>query len=221
MTEEHGSSPNGTAKPVDDAETSPAGEGPARSGRLAAIRRRAHRYLARWRSMVATTLVIAAVGVAAGVYFFLYRPDQQVGDAAARRAIQAASDGATAALSYSYEHLNRDFNNAKSHLTGDFLTYYSKFAEEGGADGAEGATDGQRQGDSGRGLGIASQFGHRAGFHRPDHGKREKERSREDAEQHPGHDDKSRRFLADLEIRPGGVSPADLVLTVTGPTEAV
>lgn len=130
MTEEHCSSPNGTAKPVDDVETSPAGEGPARSGRLAAIRRRAHRYLARWRSIVATTLVIAAVGVAAGVYFFLYRPDQQVGDAAARRAIQAASDGATAALSYSYEHLNRDFNNAKSHLTGDFLTYYSKFAEE-------------------------------------------------------------------------------------------
>lgn len=33
-------------------------------------------------------------------------------------------------MSYSYEHLNRDFNNAKSHLTGDFLTYYSKFAEE-------------------------------------------------------------------------------------------
>lgn len=130
MTEEHGSSPNGTAKPVDDVETSPAGAGPARSGRLAAIRRRAHRYLARWRSIVATTLVIAAVGVAAGVYFFLYRPDQRVGDAAARRAIQAASDGATAALSYSYEHLNRDFNNAKSHLTGDFLTYYSKFAEE-------------------------------------------------------------------------------------------
>lgn len=130
MTEEHGSSPNGTAKPVDDVETSPAGAGPARSGRLAAIRRRAHRYLARWRSIVATTLVIAAVGVAAGVYFFLYRPDQRVGDAAARRAIQAASDGATAALSYSYEHLNRDFNNAKSHLTGDFLTYYSKFADE-------------------------------------------------------------------------------------------
>nr|WP_231117553.1 hypothetical protein [Mycobacterium intracellulare] len=75
-------------------------------------------------------MVIAAVGVAAGLYFVLYRPDQQVGDAAARRAIQAASDGAAAALTYSYEHLNRDFNTAKSHLTGDFLTYYSKFAEE-------------------------------------------------------------------------------------------
>lgn len=34
-----------------------------------------------------------------------------------------------AVLSYSYDHLNRDFNNAKSHLTGDFLTYYNKFTE--------------------------------------------------------------------------------------------
>ncbi|OBE92058.1 hypothetical protein [Mycobacterium sp. 852002-10029_SCH5224772] len=138
MTEEHGSSPNGTDEAVDDVETSPAEEnasppasdGPARSRRLRAIRRRARRYLARWRSIVATTFVIAAVGVAAGVYFFLYRPDQQVGDAAAHRAIQAASDGAVAALSYSYEHLNLDFNNAKSHLTGDFLTYYSKFSDD-------------------------------------------------------------------------------------------
>lgn len=130
MTEEHGSPPNGPDEAVDDVATSPADEVPARPRRLAAIRRRAHRYLARWRSIVATTLVIAAVGVAAGVYFVVYRPDQQVGDAAAHRVIQAASDGAVAALSYSYEHLNRDFNNAKSHLTGDFLAYYSKFADE-------------------------------------------------------------------------------------------
>lgn len=138
MTLEHGSSPDGTEKAIDDVETSPAdedgrppaSEGPARLRRLAAIRRRARRHLARWRSIVATTLVIGAVAVAAGVYFIVYRPDQQVGDAAARRAIQAASDGAVAALSYSYDHLNRDFDNAKSHLTGDFLTYYSKFADE-------------------------------------------------------------------------------------------
>lgn len=138
MTVEPGSSPNGADKAVDHVEASPAeedaspsaGGGPARVRRLAAIRRRATRYLARWRSIVATTLVIAAVGVAAAVYFILYRPDQQVGDAAAHRAIQAASDGAVAALSYSYDHLNRDFNNAESHLTGDFLAYYRKFADE-------------------------------------------------------------------------------------------
>lgn len=137
MTVEHGSSPDDTEK-IDGVQTSsaeendgpPAGEDPARTGRLAVIRRRARPYLARWRAIVATALVVAAVGVAAGVYFFVYRPDQQVNDAAAGRAIRAASDGAVAALSYSYDHLNRDFDNAKSHLTGDFLAYYSKFADE-------------------------------------------------------------------------------------------
>ena len=107
----------------------PADEGSARLRRLAAIRHWARRCLARWRSIVATTLVVAAVGVAAGVYFILYRPDQRVDDAAAHRAIQAASDGAAAVLSYSYDHLDRDFANAKSHLTGDFLAYYSKFTD--------------------------------------------------------------------------------------------
>lgn len=138
MTVEHGSSLDGTEKasdgvqtsPADEDGTPPATEGTARLPGQVAIRRRAVRYWARWRSIVATMLVIAAVGVAAGVYFILYRPDQQVGDAAARRAIQAASDGAVAALSYSYDHLNRDFDNAKSHLTGDFLAYYSKFSDE-------------------------------------------------------------------------------------------
>ena len=138
MTVEHGSSLDGTEMAIEGAQTSPAdedglapaGEGPARLRRLAALRRRARRYLARWRSIVATTSVIAAVGVAAGVYFILYQPDRQVGDAAAHRAIQAASDGAVAVLSYSYDHLNRDFSNAKSHLTGDLLAYYSKFSDD-------------------------------------------------------------------------------------------
>jgi Mce-associated membrane protein len=138
MTVERGSSLDSTETAIDgmaipDADEDgrpPAGEGSARLRRLAAIRRRARRCLARWRSIVATTLVVAAVGVAAGVYFILYRPDQRVDDATAHRAIQAASDGAVAVLSYSYDHLNRDFNNAKSHLTGDFLAYYSKFTDD-------------------------------------------------------------------------------------------
>lgn len=138
MTADDDSSPEGTKETIDGVATSPAhedgptpaGEGPARLRRLAPSRRRARRYLARWRQIVATTLTIAAVGVAAGVYFIVYRPDQQVGDAAARGAIQAASDGAVAVLSYSYDHLNRDFSNAKSHLTGDILAYYSKFSDD-------------------------------------------------------------------------------------------
>ncbi|OBH40645.1 hypothetical protein [Mycobacterium mantenii] len=138
MTVEPGSSLDGTEKAIDGAQTSPVdedgkppgGDGSARLRRLAAIRRWGRHYSARWRSIVATTLVVAAVGVAAGVYFILYRPDQQVGDAARHRAIQAASDGAVAVLSYSYDHLNRDFSNAKAHLTGGLLTYYSKFSDD-------------------------------------------------------------------------------------------
>ncbi|WP_445163583.1 hypothetical protein ACTXG5_10440 [Mycobacterium sp. Dal123C01] len=138
MTVEHGSSLDNTETAIDSAESPPteeegrppAGEASARLRRPAAIRHWARRGLARWLSIVATTFVVAAVGVAAGVYFILYRPDQRVDDATAHRAVQAASDGAVAVLSYSYDHLNRDFANAKSHLTGGFLTYYNKFTDD-------------------------------------------------------------------------------------------
>jgi len=137
MTVERGSSLDSTETAIDGAEIPhadedgrpPAGEGSARLRRLAAIRHWARRCLARWRSIVATTFVVASVGVAAGVYLILYRPDQRVDDATAHQAVQAASDGAVAVLSYSYDHLNRDFGNARSHLTGDFLAYYIKFTD--------------------------------------------------------------------------------------------
>jgi Mce-associated membrane protein len=124
MTVKRGLSLNSAETAIDGTEIPPADE-----DGLAAIRHWARRCLARWRSIVATTFVVAAVGVTAGVYFILYRPDQRVGDATAHRAVQAASDGAVAVLSYSYDHLNRDFDNAKSHLTGDFLAYYNKFTD--------------------------------------------------------------------------------------------
>jgi Mce-associated membrane protein len=131
MTVEHGSPLDGTETAIGSVDVPDAdrdgppstGEGSTRFRRLAAIRRR-------WRSIVATTLVVAAVGGAGGVYFIVYRPDQRVGDAAARRAMQAASDGAVAVLTYSYDHLYRDFSTAESHLTGGFLTYYNKFTED-------------------------------------------------------------------------------------------
>jgi len=90
----------------------------------------ASRCLANWRPIVLTALVIAAVALAAGLFLFQYRPDRQVDDAAADRAVRAASDGAVALLSYSSDSLDRDFDNAKAYLTGDFLTYYSKFTQE-------------------------------------------------------------------------------------------
>ena len=86
--------------------------------------------LAHWLSVVLTASVIAAVGLAACLFVVQYRPDRQIDDAAAQRAVHAASDGAVAALSYSSENMDRDFARARSHLTGDFLAYYDKFTKE-------------------------------------------------------------------------------------------
>jgi Mce-associated membrane protein len=132
VTVEHGSSPDSPETATDSVETLHAGEEEesARVSRLAVIRRWARACLARWRSIFATFLVLAAVGVAAGLFFILYRPDRQIDDATAHQAIEAASDGAVDLMSYSYTSLDSDFAKAKSHLTGDFLAYYSKFAEQ-------------------------------------------------------------------------------------------
>lgn len=135
MTVEHGSSLDGMeTTPSDEMGPPIASQGSARTNGLATIKRWIRRCLApcliRWRSIVATGVVVTAVGVTAGLFFILYRPDQQVGDAAAHRAIQAASDGAVAVLSYAPDNLDRDIAKAKSYLTGDFLAYYTKFSEQ-------------------------------------------------------------------------------------------
>ncbi len=130
MTVGNGSSPDSTETAIEPTEAPPAGKGWVRVRGLAAIKRWTRRCLARWRSIVATALVVAAVGIAVGLFFILYRPDRQIDDTTAHQAIQAASDGAVDVLSYSYTALDRDFAKAKSHLTGDFLSYYSKFTEQ-------------------------------------------------------------------------------------------
>jgi Mce-associated membrane protein len=130
MTVGHGSSPDSTETAIEPTEAAPAGKRWVRVRRPAAVGRWTRRCLARWRSIVATVLVVAAVGVAVGLFFILYRPDRQIDDTTAHQAIQAASDGAVDVLSYSYTALDRDFAKAKSHLTGDFLSYYSKFTEQ-------------------------------------------------------------------------------------------
>src|SRR6201997_5013508 len=99
MTVGHGSAPDSTETPIDSVETPPAGTGSVRIRGLAAIGRWTRRCLARWRSIVATVLVVAAVGVAVGLYIVVYRPDRQIDDATAHRAVQAASDGAVDVLS--------------------------------------------------------------------------------------------------------------------------
>jgi Mce-associated membrane protein len=131
MTVEHGSSLDGMETTSSDETDWPsASPKAARAGGPASIQRWIRWCLARWRSIVATVLVITTMGLAVDRYFVLYRPDQQVGDAAAHRAIQAASNGAVAVLSYAPDNLDRDFGKAKSYLTGDFLAYYTKFTEQ-------------------------------------------------------------------------------------------
>lgn len=71
--------------------------------------------------------LIASAALASVAYFTLYRPDRQTNAEAANAVVQAASDGTVALLSYSPDSLDKDFTNAKSHLTGDFLSYYSDF----------------------------------------------------------------------------------------------
>jgi Mce-associated membrane protein len=112
---------------------------PAQRRRTRAIRPWLLRCLARWRPMMLTTLLIAAAGIAAGLYYFEYRPDRETNSAAADEVIRAASEGAVVLLSYSPDSLSRDVDNAKSRLTVDFLAYYERFTERILAPTAQGA----------------------------------------------------------------------------------
>ena len=72
-------------------------------------------------------LLLVSAGATTWIYFAQYRSDQAVGDAVKARVMQSASDGTVSLLSYSPETLDKDFANAKTHLTGDFLNYYTQF----------------------------------------------------------------------------------------------
>ena len=98
--------------------------------RTAVIGRWMRRGLARWRPILLTILLIVATGNAARIFYFDYRPDLQTDNAAAHQVIKAASDGAVALLSYSPATLDRDFANARSRLTEDYLAYYQRFADQ-------------------------------------------------------------------------------------------
>lgn len=78
-------------------------------------------------AVVAAGLVLASALAAGSVYWWLYRPDQLTGEQARQQVVAAAKEGIEAALSYSPENLDADLANAKSHLTGQFLDYYSDF----------------------------------------------------------------------------------------------
>lgn len=79
---------------------------------------------------VLAVLLIASAGSTAWLYFHTYRNDRAVGQAASDAVLQQAKDATIAVLSYSPDNLDKDLDAAKSHLTGDFLTYYTQFTDQ-------------------------------------------------------------------------------------------
>ena len=75
-------------------------------------------------------LVVASLSLLGGLFYFSYLPDRETDAAAEKAAISAASDGTVAVLSYTPDTLDHDFSSAKSHLTGDFLSYYDQFTQQ-------------------------------------------------------------------------------------------
>ncbi|WP_079156854.1 hypothetical protein [Mycobacterium tuberculosis] len=75
-------------------------------------------------------LMLISGGATGWLYLEQYRPDQQTDSGATRAAVAAASDGTIALLSYSPDTLDQDFATARSHLAGDFLSYYDQFTQQ-------------------------------------------------------------------------------------------
>jgi Mce-associated membrane protein len=77
--------------------------------------------------LILVLLLLISGGAAAWMYFERYRPNQRTDAGVAQAVVSAATDGTVALLSYSPESLDKDFATAKSHLSGDFLSYYTDF----------------------------------------------------------------------------------------------
>ncbi len=111
-----------TEEPLGDEEDSPEPSEPRR--------RRVPPGLRKIIAPVLVVLLLISGGVATWLYFKQYRPDQQTDSSVARTVARAGSDGTVALLSYSYDSLDKDFANARKHLTGDFLSYFDQFSQQ-------------------------------------------------------------------------------------------
>lgn len=103
---------------------------PAQTGTSGILSRVAGWCVSNWRPLILAALLVLSVALASGVYFVQYRPDQQTDRTQQQAAKDAATEGAVAVLSYSPDTLDQDIANAKSHLTGEFLSYYSDFTHK-------------------------------------------------------------------------------------------
>lgn len=102
------------------------------TGKAEPIGRRVLRWLPRTKLVPVVLIVLLAVaaGLATWVYFQMYRPEQLIDPSVEHDVVTAASDGTVALLSYAPDTVDKDFATARSHLTGDFLSYYEQFTQE-------------------------------------------------------------------------------------------
>lgn len=113
------------ADDVDDTQTAQGDEVIDGAPRSPLIRR----VLRRWRQVaIAMALIASAAGVSV-LYLGPHRADQDIA-AATTAVVDAASQGSVALLSYAPGSVEPDLAAAQSHLTGEFLTYYSQFANQ-------------------------------------------------------------------------------------------
>ncbi|WP_409427370.1 hypothetical protein [Mycobacterium sp. SMC-11] len=97
---------------------------PGAVGRLKAV------LTPRRKQLVLGLVLAVAALLATVVYVTTYRPIQQSGDAAGDAAVRAASSATVALLSYAPETLDQDIERSRGLMSGDFLTYYSKFTSD-------------------------------------------------------------------------------------------
>lgn len=86
--------------------------------------------LGRWRMIVPTVVVASAAATAGYLYVTQYRVDVATDQAATAEVITAATDGTIAVLTYKPDSIDADLAAAQSHLTGEFLTYYTEFGND-------------------------------------------------------------------------------------------
>lgn len=84
----------------------------------------------RWINLLLVAGLLLSAGAAGGAYWWMYRPDRLTDAAARNQVTEAAREGTVALLSYAPDTLDKDLANAKSHLTGEFLTYYGQFTDK-------------------------------------------------------------------------------------------
>jgi Mce-associated membrane protein len=113
------------ADDVDDTETVQADEVIDTAPRSSWVRR----VLRRWRPIAMAIVLLASAAGVSVLYFGPHRADQDIA-AATTAVVDAASQGSVALLSYAPGSVEPDLAAAQSHLTGEFLTYYSQFANQ-------------------------------------------------------------------------------------------